>query len=174
MIAFRQCDGRWPFLWEDAEQPEARWHAAGAGPVHYFADTPDGAWAEFLRHEEITDPEDLATVRRNLWAVEIKDPPEGVPNLLPATLTGAVETYPACQKEAARLQANGVAGLLAPSAALRPSEARGQVVDQGLRPGPARDGSVIVLFGPRPDLIAWLAAEQARPSALLLTRVRHF
>jgi hypothetical protein len=28
--------------------------------------TPDGAWAELLRHEEITDPEDAATIRRAL------------------------------------------------------------------------------------------------------------
>ncbi len=66
MIGFRQCDSRWPFLWESAEQPGARWNAPGEGPVHYFADTPDGAWAEFIRHEEITDPVDLATVRRSL------------------------------------------------------------------------------------------------------------
>ena len=41
MIAFRQCDARCPFLWEGAAQPEGRWHAAGEGPAHYFADTPD-------------------------------------------------------------------------------------------------------------------------------------
>ena len=73
MIAFRQVDGRYPFLWEDAGQPAGRWHADGDGPAHYFADTPDGAWAEFLRHEEITDPEDLVTIRRQMWAVEIGD-----------------------------------------------------------------------------------------------------
>ena len=59
MIGFRQVDARYPFLWEDSRQPEGRWHAAGDGPAHYIADTPDGAWAEFLRHEEITDPDDL-------------------------------------------------------------------------------------------------------------------
>src|SRR5262245_40501368 len=57
MILFRQVDARFPFLWEDARQPAGRWHAAGDGPAHYFADTPDGAWAEFLRHEEITEVE---------------------------------------------------------------------------------------------------------------------
>jgi hypothetical protein len=39
--------------------------------THYFTDTPDGAWAEFLRHEAIFDPEDLLTVRRAPWAVDI-------------------------------------------------------------------------------------------------------
>ena len=73
MIAFRQCDARCPFLWEGAAQPEGRWHAAGEGPAHYFADTPDGAWADFLRHEEIRDAADLATIRRAIWAVDIGD-----------------------------------------------------------------------------------------------------
>ena len=64
MILFRHADPRFPFLWETASQPAGRWHAPGEGPVHYLADTPDGAWAEFLRHEEIRDPEDLAGIRR--------------------------------------------------------------------------------------------------------------
>ena len=50
MIAFRQVDARYPFLWEDGSQPAGRWHGDGEGPAHYFADTPDGALAEFLRH----------------------------------------------------------------------------------------------------------------------------
>jgi hypothetical protein len=161
-------------LWESADQPEARWHASGDGPVHYFADTPDGAWAEFVRHEEITDPEDLATVRRNLWAVEITNPPSAQPTLPAQTLTGPRRTYDECQREARRLRAAGEPGLLAPSAALMPGEARGLVVDRGLQLGPARDGRVAVLFGPRPDVVGWLAAEQARPPDLLLGKVRQF
>ena len=58
MIVFRQADPRYPFLWSDPAQPAARWHGEAEGPAHYFADTPDGAWAELLRHEEITDPAD--------------------------------------------------------------------------------------------------------------------
>ena len=75
MIAFRQVDARYPFLWEDASQPAGRWHGDGEGPAHYFADTPDGAWAEFLRHEDIDDPADVSTIRRQMWAVEIGDRP---------------------------------------------------------------------------------------------------
>ena len=73
MIAFRHSDGRFPFLWEDANQPSARWHREGEGPVQYLADTPDGAWAEFLRHEEITDEIDLEGISRALWTVSITD-----------------------------------------------------------------------------------------------------
>lgn len=172
MIGFRQCDWRWPFLWESALQPPARWHGPGEGPVHYFADTPDGAWAEFVRREEITDPADLATVRRSLWAVEIPEPPTVQPELPFETATGPPSTYEDCRREARRLRDGGESGLLAPSAALRAGEARGRRVDRGLRPGPARDGRIVVLFGARPDLVGWLAAEQARPSARILARVR--
>jgi hypothetical protein len=142
--------------------------------VHYLADTPDGAWAELIRREEITDPEDLATIRRNLWTVEIPDAPMAEPDLPLATLIGPPDTYPDCQAEARRLREGGERGLVAPSAALRPGEARGCRVDRGLRAGGDRDGRVIVLFGSRPDLIGWLAAERARPPAVLLGRVQHF
>ena len=67
MIVFRHADPRFPFLWETASQPSGRWHAAGQGPAHYLADTPFGAWAELLRHEEITDTADLAGVRRAIF-----------------------------------------------------------------------------------------------------------
>jgi hypothetical protein len=34
-------------------QPPMRWHGPGEGPVQYLSDTPTGAWAELLRHEEV-------------------------------------------------------------------------------------------------------------------------
>ena len=173
MIGFRHVDPRYPFLWEGANQPAARWHAAGDGPAHYFCDTPDGAWAEFLRHEEITDPEDLQTIRRALWAVDLGDPPLAKPNLPRRTLSGGYQSYPACQAEASRLRRLGGGGLAVPAAALLPGGARGWRVDGGLQPGEFRDGAVYVLFGRRPDLIGWQAAV-GHPGMELLARVRHF
>ena len=76
MIVFRHTDRRFVFLWEGPDQPAARWHGDGEGPVQYVVDTPDGAWAEFLRHEEIVTSEDVATIRRALWAVEVPVPPD--------------------------------------------------------------------------------------------------
>src|SRR6202011_1235998 len=73
MIVYRHADPRFPFLWESVDQPAARWHGPGEGPVQYFADTPDGAWAKFLRHEGITKESELANVRRALWAIEVPD-----------------------------------------------------------------------------------------------------
>ena len=173
MIAFRHADSRFPPLWESQSQPAARWHAADQGPAHYFADTPDGAWAEFLRHEEITDPADLDTVVRALWAMEIPDTGYVDAQSPLAVMTGGDDTYAACQEEAARLIAAGARAIQAPWAALKPGGAAGWRVDSGLQPGPARDGRVYVLFGRRPDLVGWRSAV-GRPTADLLPRVRHF
>jgi len=174
VIAYRHVDPRFPFLWEEPEQPAGRWHRDGEGPTHYLADTPDGAWAELLRHEEIRDPEDLETLRRALWSVEVGDMPSIRPDLPDAALLGGPGSWPRCQKEAERLRASGARGLLAPSAALRPAGASGWRVEGGLRPGPDRDGRVVVLFGPRPDLVGWQATAEGRPGEHVLERVRHF
>lgn len=173
MIVFRHADSRFPFLWETAEQPPARWHGIGEGPVAYLAETPDGAWAEFLRHEEITNAADLEGVRRALWAIELPEPPKSRPRLPNATLTGGLETWPACQAEARRLRRRGRPGLATPSAALRPRSPSGFRTSGGLRPGPRRAERAFVLFGPRPDLVAWCACAAGRPRADLLARVRH-
>ncbi|MBI3180775.1 MAG: RES family NAD+ phosphorylase [Myxococcales bacterium] len=174
MIVFRHADPRFPFLWETDAQPEARWHAPGEGPVQYFADTPDGAWAEFLRHEDIKTVADLATVSRALWVVELPDEPFERPTLGLAVTTGDRTTYPACQTEARRLRAGGTRRLLAPSAALLPGAARGLRVDTLLVPGADRDGTVTVVFGRRPDLVGWAAAGEGRPRPDMFPLVRYF
>ena len=172
MIAFRHTDPRFPFLREDSSQPAGRWNAPGE-LTHYLCDTPDGAWAEFLRHEEIDDPQDLLTVRRALWAVDIGEPPSLQPNLPRETLKGGQETWPECQHftQQHRTHTDGIA---APSAALQEDGARGWRVDGGPQPGPPRDGKVFALFGPRPDLVGWAATIHGRPNADLLAKVRHF
>ena len=173
MTGFRHTDPRFPFLWAGASQPAGRWNRKGE-LTHYFSDTPDGAWAEFLRHEEIDDPEDLATITRALWAVEIGDEPAARPTLPAPTLTGGVDSWPACQRWAGALRARGAGGFTAPTAALRPGGAHGWQVDGGLRSGPARNGRALVLFGPRPDLVGWAATVSGRPGKELLDAVRHF
>lgn len=173
MIAFRHADPRFPFLRETASPGPGRWNLPGQ-LTHYFSDTPDGAWAEFLRHEEITDPEDLSDVRRALWAVELGDPPAVRTQLSAGTLTGDRASWAACQREAVRLRGAGKVGLTAPSAALAPGGAHGSRVEGGERPGPPRDGINLVLFGARPDLIGWRATVSGGPAPELLARVRHF
>jgi hypothetical protein len=174
MIVFRQTDWRYPCLWESADQPAGRWHGAGEGPAHYFADTPTGAWAEFVRHEEITDAGDLATVRRQMWAVEIGDEPAHDVEVRSRVTGGGRQSYPACQDEARRLRARGARRLRARSAALVPGGAAGAVVDQGPQPAPPKDGFTIVVFGAPAGLIGWVAADRSRPPDEVLPRVRHY
>ena len=176
MIWFRNVDRRYPFLWETPDQPPARWHGEGEGPVQYLASTPEGAWAEFLRREEIADADDLEGVERALWAVEVEAASERVagPKLAAGVLTGGLSSYAACRIEASRLRTTGASALRAPSAALRPGAARGQRVAGGLVEAPDRDGEVLVLFGVRPDLSGWNCVEAGRPPERLLPLVRHF
>lgn len=171
MIVYRHTDPRFPFLWETDAQPPGRWNGQGEGPVHSFSDTPEGAWAELLRHEEIVDPADVAEIRRSLWAVEIEEP-DARPVLPRRVLTADPESYERCRREARRLRKRGERGLSAPSAAILPGGAHGWRVDGGLVPGPPRDGRVLVLFGRRPDLVGWEAVHAGSPSPKLLRRVR--
>lgn len=128
----------------------------------------------FLRHEEIRDPEDLATVRRAIWAIEIHDEP-ATPSALPVAIhTGGLDTYKACQADARRLRALGTMRLDAPSAALLSNSASGHCVDGGLTPGPLREERTTVLYGNRPSLVGWQAAYEGQPSRELLWRVKHF
>ncbi len=114
---FRACDVRFPFLWTSAEQSPGRWHGPGEGPCHYLTTSAKGAWAEVIRHEAITEPEDLEDLRRALWAVEAPLP-EATPELANDVMTGDSSTYPQCQAAAREFRAKGVRGLVAPSAAL--------------------------------------------------------
>lgn len=171
-LGFRHADSRYPFFWESEDQPPARWHADGAGPVQYLADTPDGAWAEFLRHEEITDAADLAGIERSLWAIELPPPIDAAEPVTIAEATGGLGSYATCQRYAASRRAEGVTSLRAPSAALLAGGARGEVTDAGLRDGPDRDGRVWVLFGRYPDMCGWRAVERGRPPTRVLSLVK--
>jgi RES domain len=177
MIGFRQCDARCPLLWEGTAQPEGRWHGADEGPAHYFADTPDGAWAEFLRHEEIRDPADLATIRRAIWVVDLGDAPAIAPSLPHEMMCGNRSTFAACQAAARDLRAAGHQRLDVPTAALRPGHAAGHHVTANTASAPhARDGRTLVVFGEPADLnlVGWPVAVDAAPPRELLSRVRHF
>jgi hypothetical protein len=173
-LGFRHCDHRKPFLWQSDVQPPARWHGASEGPANYFADTPIGAWAEFLRHEEITDPADLAGVRRSLWVVELPEGEYATPKLSQRVMTGGLLSYAACQVEARRLRRAGAQRLEAPAAALKPGSARGWTAMPAIADAPApRDGRVWVLFGSC-DAVGWPAVIAGAPPEAVLPLVRHF
>lgn len=172
-LGFRHCDPRFGFLWSTAAQPPARWHGPGEGPANCFADTPDGAWAEFLRHEGITDAADLAGVRRSLWTVQLPEAGWVRPELAEAQTLGGLSSYAECQAEARRLRAAGHQRLQAPSAALQAGGARGWVsTAAGVQPSAqARDGQVWVCFGTL-HAVGWLSAEAGAPPESVLPKVR--
>lgn len=173
MIAFSHADPRFPFLREFDPPVSGRWNVEGE-PSICFCDTPDGAWAEFLRHEEIRDAEELPTIRRALWAVDIGERPTVRPRLEATILTGGPESWDACRSEAQRLRTLGSWGISAPSAALRPGAARGRRVDDNLEPGPKRDGRIFVFFRRRRHQVGWVATPAGRPGVELLALMRHF
>lgn len=143
--------------------------------MQYLADTPAGAWAELIRHEAITDPADLADVRRALWAVEVggdEMADASRARLSHAVTTGGVDSYRRCQAHAERLRASGATALKAPSAALLAGAAGGHRTHAGLQPAAPADGWVVALFGHRPDLIGWIVVEAGSAPKGLLTAVR--
>ena len=177
-IWFRHADSRFPFLWATAAQPAARWHGTGEGPANYLADTPDGAWAEFLRHEEITDPADLVGVRRRLWAVEVpasRADNAARPRVAASVRAGGLASYGECQAIARRLRARGVDALLVQSAALLAGSARGQGMHAGtLVEASRRNGRVLVLFGrDHRGLRGWACGDASAPTDRLLSLVAH-
>jgi RES domain-containing protein len=175
VIAYRHVDPRYPFLWETAEQPAARWHGEGEGPAQYFADTPEGAWAEYLRHEGIVDPSDVSGIRRAIWAIELPDSLMNAarnPSLALDVMKGGLDSYTECRDEARQWRQRGVVVLVAPSAALLDGGASGWLVDGGLTPGPARDGQVVVMFERQPTLVGWSAVNIGQPDPRILPKVR--
>lgn len=124
LIAFRQTDYDMPF-WARNNSFAARWNAADDPPTQYWSLHPDGAWAEYLRQEELTDEADVALVRRTIWTcrvprgtfLDLRDPEacEAV-GLDPDALTA--DDWSPCQALAARLRQGRCSGVLTPCAAL--------------------------------------------------------
>jgi len=180
-LGFRVCDRRYPFLRQTAGQQAGRWNRAGDEPVHYLASSPTVAWAEWIRHQEIEDPADLAGVAAALWAVLI---PEAWSDqdlrIVDLSIELVLGTTP--KAEAARfvvvdqLKSQGAQGLLAPTAALHHS-------DTALHCTRVRDGSeeadalptpaqVILLWCAAEQLPGWCCVPEGRPGPELLPLVR--
>ena len=90
-----------------------------------------------------------------MWAISVNDEDAANPALPVEMMRGSEVSYEACQAEAANIRARGYAALTAPSAALSVGATRGWMTNAGLKPGPDSDGRVHVLFGVRPDAVAW-------------------
>ncbi len=169
---FRVCDRRFPFLWAVPDQPPARWHDAGQGPCHYLATTAKGAWAEVVRHEHITELDDLLDLELSLWSVEAPAPAVA-PALPHDVLTGNETFYPACRAEARRLRAAGAIGLRAPSAAVVSGQAEQFGVDtSGACVVGTAATETVVLFGP-PHGLGGMPLAEGHPDPSVLGDVRY-
>jgi hypothetical protein len=163
----------------------ARRTAAGTGsgdqPAHYLASTPTVAWAEWIRHQEITDPGDLAGVAAALWAVLIpqawgRGDLEPVAMYLDQVLDTSPEAQDARLALVEQLKQQGAQGLLAPTAALHHSDRAlpAMRVSNGNQQ-PVRlamPAQVILLWCEAPILSGWCCVPEGRPGAELLPLVR--
>lgn len=168
---FRYSSYDVPF-WARANTTDERWHRAGDGATQYLSATPDGAWAELIRNENLRSEGDLSLVAMALWQARIEHGQVAdYRDFETAELAGfdpeclIDDNQGACQAEGRRLRAAGFAGVIYPSSAL---------------PGETN----LALFGPR-ILLPWGSVRRlasgipgsqltvGAPPADLLPRVRH-
>lgn len=64
---FRYSSYDVPF-WVRGNTRPGRWHQLGDGPTQYWSMTPDAAWAELIRAEELFSESELDELRMPLWA----------------------------------------------------------------------------------------------------------
>lgn len=170
-IFFRYSSYDVPF-WVRPNTTDERWHSAGDSATQYLSATPDGAWAELIRNENLRSEADLSLVQMPLWQARIDQAhiadygdfeTAQRARFNPEALIDDDQTV--CRAEGRRLREAGFAGVLYPSAAL---------------PGEQN----LVIFGPR-ILLSWGASRRlasgvpgsrltvGAPPRDLLPRVRH-
>ncbi|MFT4036356.1 MAG: RES family NAD+ phosphorylase [Patulibacter sp.] len=166
-VYFRQTDYDTPF-WTRANSCAGRWNTALSRPTQYWAASPEVAWAERLRAEEISDEPAASQLRTPIWAARfaeagILDLRDGVPRALRLTATELTGAHEPCRTVAEQLCGAGVRGIIAPSAAIDGHDALtlfGPRVDIDWREQPLLVGEVpttIVAVGaPPPGLLARL------------------
>lgn len=120
---FRYSSYDVPF-WVLPNTRAGRWHCVGDPPTQYWSGSPDAAWAELIRSEELRLEEDLDLLRMPLWAgrfplaemVDLQEPAAmDSTGLTAEDLVG--EDWAACQ-EAGSAMRRSRSGVIAPSAAL--------------------------------------------------------
>jgi len=121
---FRYANYDTPF-WSRNNTTDGRWHLANECAVQYLAFSPDAAWAELARREDLRTEEELALIRMPMWAIHVNqanivdyrtfDKAEAA-GFDPEALIA--EDYSMCQAEGRRLRDAGYDGVIAPNAAL--------------------------------------------------------
>lgn len=168
---FRYSSYDVPF-WARANTTDERWHSVGDGPTQYLSATPDGAWAELIRNENLRSESDLRLVAMPLWQARVEQgqiadyrgfETAAEAGFDPETLIH--DDHSACRKEGKRLREAGFAGVLYPSSALPGEE---NLVLFGAK--------ILLPWGARRRLASGIPAARltvGAPPADLLPRVRH-
>lgn len=155
-VAYRWSDYDTP-LWARPNSSAQRWNRTREGSTQYLSLTPEGAWAELIRTEDLTSLAAVRLVSMPLWALHVREtrvadyatfekaeaagfPPEAL----------VEEDHERCRAEGTRLRERGFRGVLAPSAAL---------------PGAVN----LTLFGAR-LAVAWDSREDLRLAAFVPAR----
>ncbi len=124
LVAFRWTDYDVPF-WARENSNDGRWNYGGQDSTQYWSLTPEAAWAELIRHENLKSEEDLDLVRKPFWIARI--PSTGLLDLRQpeerethdVTEDALIsDEWSACQELAVRLRRGATRGVIAPSAAL--------------------------------------------------------
>lgn len=124
LFLFRYADYDTPF-WDRPNSRPGRWHRVGDPPTQYWSMTPEGAWAELIRFEELTNEAELDLVRKPIWAcrvtsrmaVDLRAPKQRKRHdILERALID--DDHAACQDLGAELRDSGCQLVLSPSAAL--------------------------------------------------------
>lgn len=156
-VAFRWSDYDTP-LWARPNTAAQRWNRAREGATQYLSLTPDGAWAELIRSEDLTTPAEVRLVSMPMWMLRVHEtriadystferaeaaglPPEALVD----------DDHERCRAEGTRLRERGFRGVLAVSAAL---------------PGAVN----LTLFGPR-LAVEWDCAEDGRLGSFVPARL---
>lgn len=66
LVGFRWSSYDVPF-WARENSAAGRWNHAGIGSTQYWSLTPDAAWAELIRQEDLNSEADLDGVRMPFW-----------------------------------------------------------------------------------------------------------
>jgi hypothetical protein len=154
LTAFRWSSYDVPF-WGRTNSRDGRWNYAGVDSTQYWSLTPDAAWAELIRHENLHSEAELAMVRMPFWVcriptvmlIDLRFPGERDRHRIREDEL-IDDDWTSCQGLAVRLR-NHARGVIAPCAAL-PEHAS------------------ITLFGPR-RAIDW-ASRPARASTVPTSR----
>jgi RES domain-containing protein len=122
-VAFRWTSYDVPF-WARPNSRSGRWNRAGEEPTQYWSLDPEAAWAELIRHENLTSEEELDLVRMPFWVcripaarlIDLRRPEERERHGV-ADDDLIDDDWSACQALAATLRPLA-AGVIAPCAAL--------------------------------------------------------